>query len=72
MYTNRYKNLGLGSATLKFFKDATFNSELWASPNDGVIREDGSHLTVDAPGFVRKMIAEGLSNGYNNDSHATR
>ena len=52
-------NSGLGRAAIEFFKDVT-GAIIYARPNDGIVREDGSHLTEDAPGFVMKMIKEGL------------
>jgi hypothetical protein len=33
---------------------------IFASDNDGMRLDDGSHLTGDAPAFVAKMRAEGL------------
>ena len=50
---------GLGRATIEFFSDY-YDATIWARSNDGIVREDGSHLTEDAPGFVTKMIEEGL------------
>ncbi len=55
------KNVGLGRATIEFFKDY-YEAIIYARQNDGIDREDGSHLTEDAPGFVAKMIDEGLLN----------
>lgn len=63
MYTNQYSNTGLGSAALQYFLDI-FGGPLYTSPNDGITRDDGSHLTEDAPSFVQHMIAKGLINGY--------
>lgn len=53
------KNCGLGRATIEFFKDY-YDAVIYARPNDGNERNDGSHLTEDAPSFVAHMIAEGL------------
>lgn len=52
-------NNGLGRAALEFFKELT-DATIYARPNDGNRRDDGSHLTEDAPGFVTKMQLEGL------------
>lgn len=53
------KGQGLGRATIEFFTEY-FDATIWARNNDGIEREDGSHLTEDAPSFVDKMIEEGL------------
>jgi len=50
---------GLGRETIKFFSEY-FDVSIWARGHDGIRRDDGSHLTEDAPGFVDKMIEEGL------------
>lgn len=65
MYTNDYKNTGLGSAALEYFLDM-YGGPLYTSPNDGIRRDDGSHLTEDAPTFVQHMIAKGIIDGYDN------
>lgn len=62
MYTNEYKNTGLGSAALYYFLDI-FNGPLYTSANDGMTRDDGSHLTEDAPSFVMHMQAKGVISG---------
>jgi hypothetical protein len=36
------------------------NLPIIANDHDGVRRDDGSHLTGDAPAFVQKMREEGL------------
>jgi len=54
-----YKNSGLGRAALEYFVEYT-GAQVYARENDGNVRDDGSHLTEDAPGFVGKMIDEGL------------
>lgn len=36
------------------------------TPDDGIRRDDGSHLTGDGPAFARRMVAEGLASW---DSH---
>lgn len=54
-----YKKSGLGRAAIEFFKDCT-RASLYARENDGQVRDDGSHLTENAPAFVAKMIKEGL------------
>lgn len=64
------KEAGLGRAALEFFKDYT-QADVFARENDGQVRDDGSHLTEDAPGFVAKMIDEGIlldnSGDFNDD-----
>ena len=66
MYMNGLEGNGLGREALRLFKDIT-GSEIYASPPDGLKRDDGSHLTGGAPGFVAKMIEEGLIAGYDDD-----
>lgn len=63
MYCNDAKSGGIGRAVLQFFK-ATTGADVYASTPDGQVRDDQSHLTEDAPGFVVKMIAEGWIKGY--------
>jgi hypothetical protein len=53
------KQSGLGRAAIEFFIDMT-GAEIYARPHDGIVRDDGSHLTEDAPAFVSKMQDEGL------------
>lgn len=55
----KFKKSGLGRAAIEFFKDY-MSTSVYARENDGHRRNDGSHLTEDAPGFVSQMIAEGL------------
>lgn len=50
---------GLGQAALEFFIDLT-GAIIYTRPNDGITRDDGSHLTEDAPFFVGKMQKKGL------------
>lgn len=63
MYTNQHKKTGLGSAALQYFLDI-YGGPLYTSPNDGMTRDDGSHLTEDAPSFVEHMISKGLIDGF--------
>jgi hypothetical protein len=53
------KKSGLGRAAIEFFIDMT-GAEIYTRPHDGIVRNDGSHLTEDAPFFVSKMQEEGL------------
>lgn len=53
------KRSGLGRASLEYFRDLT-GASIYTRANDGLTRDDGSHLTEDAPGFVSKMQTEGL------------
>lgn len=62
MYTNEYKNTGLGSAALSYFLEI-YGGPLYTSPHDGLTRDDGSHLTEDAPSFVMHMQAKGIIYG---------
>lgn len=55
-----FKRLGLGEEVLRFFKSETSNAIIWTRENDGVTRDDGSHLTEKAPTFIRKMQKLGL------------
>jgi hypothetical protein len=57
---NNLKRLGLGEEVLKFFKSETNDAIIWTRENDGVVRDDGSHLTENAPCFIRKMQKKGL------------
>jgi hypothetical protein len=57
---NKFKRLGLGEEVLKFFKSETNDAIIWTRENDGVVRDDGSHLTENAPCFIRKMQKKGL------------
>lgn len=66
MYSNELKQTGIGRAVLEYFRDVV-GSPIFVSPNDGIEREDGSHLTEDAPSFVSHMIAVGLIDGYENE-----
>jgi len=76
MYTNSIKQSGIGRAALEFFRDmingdrsavekCIYASSLHEQPGDG------SELTEEAPGFVNKMIAEGLieANRHDVDYH---
>lgn len=60
------KDSGLGRAAIEFFKDIKGDVEIYTRQNDGIVRDDGSHLTGDAYGFVLKMQEEGLVNEWNN------
>ena len=66
MYSNQVKNSGIGRAILEYFREAV-GSPIYVSPNDGRVRDDGSHLTEDAPSFVNHMIKEGLIDGFENE-----
>ena len=64
MYSEPNQGGGIGRAALQMFRDVTGGALVYSSPNDGIQRDDQSHLTQDAPGFVSKMIKEGLIAGY--------
>jgi len=53
------KYQGLGKMALEFFIEET-DGVIWTRPNDGQQRDDGSHLTEDAPSFVRARQKDGL------------
>ncbi|GAB3097213.1 hypothetical protein [Lysobacter terrae] len=63
MYLNQqdgsYLRQGIGRECLKFHKEL-FNTSIEASDDDGIVKDDGSHLTGDAPGFISQMRQEGL------------
>jgi hypothetical protein len=52
-----YVHKGIGREALKFFKELT-GATITASENDGMRKDDGSHLTGDAPAFVAQMRRE--------------
>jgi len=54
-----YVHQGIGRECLRLHKEI-FHSPIEASDNDGITVSDGSHLTGDAPEFVRRMREEGL------------
>ena len=56
----QYKRQGVGCEVLKFFRSETNCQSLYARPNDGIPRDDQSHLTGNAPNFVAKMLKLGL------------
>jgi hypothetical protein len=57
--SDKYKKKGIGRACLEFFSES-FQMPIYAAHNDGNRRQDGSHLTGDAPGFISRMRTEGL------------
>lgn len=59
MKGEQYKRQGIGRAALKFHQDL-FDPRIHAQSHDGLRRDDGSHLTQDAPGFVAAMREEGV------------
>ena len=64
MYSPIIKS-GLGRAAIEFFKQMT-GASIYTRPNDGVVRDDGSHLTEDACSFVCKMQQENLIEPWDN------
>ena len=54
-----YRRQGIGRECLKRVKEFS-GFDIVAEDHDGVQREDGSHLTNDAPGFVAQMRREHL------------
>lgn len=57
---------GLGRAALEFFIEMT-DAIIYARQHDGIVRDDGSHLTGDAPIFVGKMQEAGLIENWDDD-----
>lgn len=54
-----YKHRGIGREALSFFSEV-YGLPIRASENNGFTKQDGSHLTADAPTFVQKMRDEGI------------
>jgi hypothetical protein len=54
-----HKMQGIGTEILKRHKQQ-YGLSIRAAENDGQRRDDGSHLTGDAPGFVSRMKERGL------------
>lgn len=54
-----YLHKGIGREALIFFKKI-YGLPITASNDDGFRKDDGSHLTGDAPAFVKKMRDEGI------------
>ena len=52
---NTYKRRGIGRAALELFHEFAGGVPLVARDHDGQRRNDGSHLTGDAPAFVAAM-----------------
>ncbi|HCH1474579.1 TPA: hypothetical protein NKQ81_004625 [Vibrio parahaemolyticus] len=52
-----YKHKGIGRAALVYFKEI-YQMPIYANNNDGLVYDDGSHLTGDAPFFIDKMRSE--------------
>jgi len=59
MADDSYKRCGIGRTALKLHQELA-EYPIVARDNDGIKRDDGSHLTGDAPGFVEQMRKEGL------------
>ncbi|UWQ57285.1 hypothetical protein K3722_12195 [Leisingera caerulea] len=55
----RYLDQGIGTECVRLMREAT-GLPIIASPDDGSVKPDGSHLTGRAPAFVEKLIAKGL------------
>lgn len=52
-----YRHKGIGREALKYHQEI-YGLPITASDNDGLRKDDGSHLTGDAPYFVEKMRDE--------------
>ena len=57
-----YLRKGIGRRCLHLIREV-HGLPITASEDDGLRRQDGSHLTGDAPRFVAKMREEGLIEG---------
>lgn len=58
----RFKGQGIGTEAVRFFVQCT-DYRLELPENDGIRKDDGSHLVGDGPGFVeslRKKLRAGL------------
>jgi hypothetical protein len=55
----KYKRQGIGCRILQIAKER-YGMPIVAEDNDGLRKDDGSHLTGDAPGFVSQMRRRGL------------
>lgn len=53
----KYKHQGIGTEAFRLFRECT-GAEITFSENDGLRKDDGSHLTGDAPGFVASLKAK--------------
>lgn len=54
-----YTRIGIGRECVRRMSDI-FSLPVSAADNDGMRRDDGSHLTGDAPAFVEALKREGL------------
>jgi hypothetical protein len=54
-----YLRQGIGGEVLRLVQDVS-GLGIIASDDDGRTKQDGSHLTGDAPAFVRRMREKGL------------
>lgn len=52
----KYKYQGIGTEAFRFFRECT-GASVTFSEDDGLQKNDGSHLTGDAPRFVAKLKA---------------
>ena len=57
-FDGAYKRRGIGTECLRRFSET--NGRIVARENDGIRRDDGSHLVNDGPGFVAKMAQLGI------------
>jgi hypothetical protein len=55
----QYTRRGIGREIVRMASEGT-GLRVHATENDGQTRDDGSHLTQDAPAFVESMMDEGL------------
>lgn len=54
-----YCRQGIGARMLQLHRDE-YGGPILARPHDGIVRDDGSHLTGNAPAFVAAMRERGL------------
>ena len=60
--SKRFKRQGIGQRILEIAKENGLN--VVARCHDGIVRDDGSHLTNNAPAFTDKMENLGLLGRY--------
>jgi hypothetical protein len=53
-----YTRCGIGEQMLQLAVD--YGYSIFTRNHDGITRQDGSHLTEDAPAFVEAMVRKGL------------
>ena len=57
--SRKYLQQGIGRAIIE--EVGSCDIPIVFTRNDGIKRDDGSHLTGDGPSFATKMVSEGLA-----------